>query len=1005
MSPQDEEPAESPPALHHSPPGPSAEPAPERPFRPAGSSPWMLPPFGAPVPEDAAGSEDTRDGDLDGLDDTGEHTWSPNPRTGRRPYGDPPREPEFRHGHPYSRPEPPDPEPRTGRPPYGEQPRPQPSWSWQAEVDEEQPQRPPRRLVTRPDKLVASGPPPTGIRRSPEIQAEPEEIPQPEREPAHRLPYRPPPLAPAPPPPPPPPPPQRIGRPPGGRPARPDVLVSLGPPRGGRHHRRVARAPRRSFALPLLVLVSLIAVAAVGVFVYQWAGTPTATGITLAVGDGQSGDSAFAAPGQPGNGSRQLLTSVASAGSTIVAVGTDTTSAIARPLFIVSDNGGKDWQLGNVIGPPGYEPVPGSPGRVAGGSGRWLAVGTDEPGPEGRGMWTSADGRTWTAVDPVRLSPFLGQDRITDLARTATGFVAVGTTVLPDGTLGAVAWVSPDGQSWSRVDNARIGTSDKIRGIQSVIAKGDQVVALADPGTGTATVILRSDDGGATWLRTATEIPDIRPEPGALAVGKGGFVLVPTGQRFGGDGVPVHCSPDGGQWRACGTIGPLSPQGTGVRGLASSSAGIAAVAESAWEEYVAFRSGDGKKWAKSTDLGHIPGTLRAVTMTGSGLLVAGGDARGPGDVENLAVLMTAEKGKAARAVPLEAVAGLNRLARNTASVLASGGAFVAVGSANGDAGIWTSGNNGANWKAIESEWLGGLGRQALTDVAHGEKGWLAVGSTMADPVITKPLLVTSADGRAWRQGPVIDVPEGHLFLAPRTVAAGSRGYVLAGEDQTASGIVPALWFTPDLKRFNRIAKLPAGGAGVRIHDVAATPSGFIAVGGSGPNERESGVVWVSPDGLSWTAQRRVLPEDASSAGLRHVVAREDRVVAVGTALTDDGSRPFSAVSLDEGETWEYSWMPAEEAAVVLDLTAGERGLVAVGSHGRSSEGDSSVWASADGLAWQRHALVEDGLGGAGAQWLGAVTISGQRVIAIGRSTTGTTDNITIWRSTLTSEDR
>ncbi|GES03085.1 hypothetical protein Acor_51510 [Acrocarpospora corrugata] len=788
------------------------------------------------------------------------------------------------------------------------------------------------------------------------------------------------------------------------------MLVSLGPPRGGRHHRRAVRVPRRvnprsMFTLPLLVLVSLIAVAAVGLFVIRWASAPPATGITLAVGDGQSGDSAFAAPGQPGNGSRQLLTSVASAGSTIVAVGTDTTSAIARPLFIVSDNGGKDWQLGNVIGPPGYEPVPGSPGRVTGGSGRWLAVGTDEPGPEGRGMWTSADGRTWTAVEAVQLSAFQGQDKITDLARTASGFVAVGTTVLPDGSLGAVAWVSPEGRSWARVDNARIGTSDKIRGIQSVIAKGDQVVALANPGSGTATVILRSADGGATWARTATELPDIRPEPGALAVGKDGFVLVPTGQRFSGDGVPVHCSPDGEKWRECGAIGPLSPQGTGVRGLASSSAGIAAVAESEWEQYVVFRSGDGRKWAKSTDLGHIPGTLRAVTMTGAGLLVAGGDARGPGDVENLAVLMTAERGKAARAVPLEAVAGLNRLARNTASVLASGRAAVAVGSANGDAGIWTSGNNGANWKAIESEWLGGLGRQELTDVAHGEQGWLAVGSTMADPVITKPLLVTSGDGKAWRPGPIIEVPDGHLFLAPRTVAAGSAGYVLAGEDQTASGIVPAMWFSPDLKRFNRIGKLPAGGAGVRIHDVAATPGGFVAVGGSGPAERETGVVWLSPDGLTWTAERRVIPEGARSAGLRHVVAREDRIVAVGTALTDEGSRPFSAVSLDEGSTWEYSFLPADEAAVVLDLTAAEGGIVAVGSHGRSSEGDSAVWASGDGLAWQRHALVEDGLGGAGAQWLGAVTISGERVIAIGRSTTGTSDNLTIWRSTLTSADR
>ncbi len=105
-----------------------------------------------------------------------------------------------------------------------------------------------------------------------------------------------------------------------------------------------------------------------------------------------------------------------------------------------------------------------------------------------------------------------------------------------------------------------------IRTVKAVVAKGDKVVALAEPGAGTATVILRSDDGGRSWLRTATALPDIRPETGALAASGDGFVLVPTGQRFPGPGVQVHCSPEGQNWTACGTIGPLSPAGSGVRG-------------------------------------------------------------------------------------------------------------------------------------------------------------------------------------------------------------------------------------------------------------------------------------------------------------------------------------------------------------------------------------------------------------------------------------------------------
>lgn len=851
------------------------------------------------------------------------------------------------------------------------------------------------------DRLVASGPARDhGIRVRPAIPAEPEFVSEPEFGPGRRegdVQARPV-VRKAPP--------ERIGKPPGGRPLRPDVLATLGPPRGGRHGRRGVRTQRRrpKIGLPLLVIVAVITAAAFGLFVVRWATAPATSGIRLAVGDGQSGDSAFQAPGRPGNGSRQVLTSVASSGSTIVAVGTDTTSAIARPLFVVSANDGKDWTLGEVNGPPGYEAAPGSPGRVVGSGGKWLAVSTDPAGPEGRGMWTSADGRSWAAVDPARLGMFLESDRVTDLARTATGFVAVGSTMQADGTAGAVAWTSADGQAWARVETPRIGTPDMIRTVKAVVAKGDKVVALAEPGSGTATVILRSDDGGKTWLRTATALPDIRPETGALAASADGFVLVPTGQRFPGPGVQVHCSPEGQNWTACGTIGPLSPAGSGVRGLAASGAGLAAVVESAWEEYALFTSDDGRDWRKRADLGAIPGTLRGLTITDSGRLVAGGDKRGAGDVENLPVLMTAEKGKAARAVPLESVPGLNRLARNTSGVLAAGGAFVAVGSANGDAGIWTSGNNGANWRAINSQWLGGSGRQALSDVAYGPKGWLAVGSTMADLLVTKPLLVVSSDGKGWRQGPEMSVPEGHFSLAPQTVAAGAKGYVLAGEDQTGTGIGPALWFTDDLKKFSRVGELPAGAAEVRIHDVAATDDGFVAIGGSGRAERENGVVWVSGDGLKWEAKNRVLPDDAQSAGLRHLVARDGKLIATGTALTDDGTRPFSAVSGDGGDSWEFAWLPAEAPAVVLDLTASELGIVAVGAHGTGSEVDSSVWASDDGLVWVRHGLVEDGLGGPGAQWLEAVTISGQRVIAVGRSTTSSTDNITIWRSTLSSGD-
>ncbi|MFC4587460.1 YML083C domain-containing protein [Sphaerisporangium corydalis] len=1010
-----------PPTLHHSPPDPSAPRSSGLPL----DSPWALPPFGAPTPgEEPPVPEEP---EPPRQPSAGRHPYA-------RPYGGEPRH-SAGHASPetFSEPSPAwEPHRDQGAAPAGHQ---DPSEGGGPDPDE--PAWPPRRLVNRPDRLVASGPP-----RKPSRPAEPAHRPP---EPAPRAP-EPAPRSPEPVSRPPEPARERpgirfgpgipaepentaepgdpdeehIGRPPEGRPPRPDILVASGPARPraaarGRHHRDQTapkpqrpprrRGPGRGLLTPIFVVVVLLATAGLGLVIVNWVNSPTSSGLRLAAGDGGSGDQAFVAPpGISGNGSSQVLNAVTSVGSTVVAVGSDTTSPVPRPLFLVSPDGGKSWQLGRVTGPAGYQPA-GSAGRVAGGDGRWLAAGTEAPGASGaaaRGMWTSTDGRAWTAVDPSRLSVFWAGDRITDLARTAGGFVAVGSTTLQDGGNGPVAWVSPDGQSWSRVDTGQIGATDKVRAIRAVVAKGDAVVALADPGKGdTTSVILRSPDGGRTWLRTAAALPGVRPEPGALAVASKGFLLVPTLQKSDAGEVRVYCSQLGDEWRQCGVIGGLGREATGVRGLASSAAGVAAVAESGWERYGVFTSEDGKNWTESNNLGQIPGTLRGLAITDAGTLVAAGDQRA-GGLDNLPVLMTAAKGKGAAPVPLSEISGLTRSARETTSLVAAGDSFVAVGSVKGDAGIWTSAT-GQNWKAVSSPALGGAGRQSLNDVAHGPQGWLAVGSTTADSAFVRPLLATSADGRSWRAAPESPAlgASGRYAVVPRVVAAGPKGYVLAGDDSGPGGVVAALWFSADLRRYSRSApeSLPAGGADVRIQDVVATSGGYLAVGGSGTTGRTSGVVWVSDDGLNWTARKRVIPEGARSASLRRAVLRGDDVVAVGSAQNEKGvEQPFAAVSGDDGVTWEYSWLPADAQADVLDLTSSESGLVAVGSYGPPATGDSAVWTSQDGHDWQRHALTGDGMTGDGAQWLSAIAVIEDRVVALGRSTTYTSDHLTLWRT-------
>ncbi|MEU6742330.1 hypothetical protein [Streptosporangium sandarakinum] len=971
-------PEDFPPTLQHHPPGPSDDGPRGMPL----ASPWMLPPFAAPVPE-----EEPLRARPEGLG--GER---------RRP-----------HTRPYSA-------SRDGA--HGD-PGPGAVSEDRDRDEDAAPRSVPRRAV-RPDVLVASGPsrasrPAERVRPVEPVAEAPAAVEPVAEAPgegeAHAVsdddfePVR------------------RVGRPPGGRPARPDLLVAQGPPGrrgagGGRHHRSspppsavrrsgpTRRRSVRGLVVPAAVVMVLAVAVAGGLALWGWVGDPFGTGLRLVGDESGSGDSVFVArPEAGGTGSSQVLNAVVADGSTVVAVGSDTTSPVPRPLFLVSTDGGSTWRLGRVNGPAGFQGGPTAVGAVAGGDGRWLAAGNDLLGT-GQGLWTSADGYEWTAVDPAGTGAFTAGDKVMELARTSSGFVAVGTAVLPDGTAGAVAWVSPDGRGWSRVDTSKIGAPDKVRGLKAVVAKGDAVVALGDPGQGrSSSVILRSADGGRTWLRTGTELDGVIPEPGTLAASGGGFVLVPAQQRGEKGDVQVYCSSQGDDWNRCGGITGMDSDGAGVRRLTSSPQGVAAIAETGFERYAVYTSKDGHDWARSTDLGEVPGSLRAVAVSGTGTLVVGGDERAA-DVDNRLILITAPKGGRAAPVPLGGIEGLARAERETARVAAGEGGFVAVGTASGDAGIWTS-TDGQGWTAAgPAQALGGPRRQSLADVAQGRHGWLAVGGTMTDASSTEPLLLTSAGGADWRRVPIagpLAPAADHDFLAPHAVAAGPSGYVLAGEDRGPAGSVPVLWFTPDLKRYTRAEKLPAGGSGVRLHDVSATSTGYVAVGGAGTAGHETGVVWVSADGTDWTARKPLLPPGATSAGLRHVVLHGGSVVATGVARTDQGDRPFGAVSADNGTTWRVSWLPAGRAAAVQDLAATDDGVVAVGWDGVPGEGDSAVWTSEDGTTWRRHDLDQGNQSGEGAQWLGAVAVAGGRVVALGRSTTYDADHLTVWRSTLTAE--
>ncbi|NRQ40054.1 hypothetical protein HII36_50760, partial [Nonomuraea sp. NN258] len=787
---------------------------------------------------------------------------------------------------------------------------------------------------------------------------------------------------------------RRVGRPPGGRPTRPDLLVASGPPRpggsSGRHHRGPAPAAvrrsspmrRRNRAVPVVLSLVAALIVAAGVLVWQWA-TPRGPALRVDAGTGRSGDELFTVPAAS-EGAIQRLNDMVAVGKTVVAVGSDITNPTPRPLFLYSADGGKIWKLGQVTGTttPTVQ-------RVVGGAGRWLAIGGES------GLWTSTDGFGWTAV-PMAEPAFRPGDAIADIARTSSGFAAVGRTRGPDGGTGPAAWRSDDGETWERVETRGL----EVLELAAVVARQDTVVAVGRPSQGEGSRVLRSADGGRTWQVTALYLPEATPRIGTLAVLPKQFVLVPTGRRTVSGDVRVYCSPTGAEWAQCGSIVGLSEQSPGIETVISYKSGIAAISQSTLGKYAVLTSPDGRAWNRRVDLENPPGaTLRGFAINDAGTLLAGGD-QAASDVDNQLVLMTApQRGNASR-VRLNEVAGLTRVARETNRVTSHAGRYVAVGSAAGDAGLWTI----KDWKSWKSMSIQGPGRQTLDDVAHGRRGWLAVGSTEASAAVTDPLLVYSDDGESWKEVPVtgdLARDRDQPYLGVHAVAAGQKGYVLAGESKDPSGAsAAALWFTPDLRKFTRAKKLPQGGAGVRVHDVIAIENGYLAVGGSGGGDQEKSVIWFSGDGVNWSARERLDPPDSTASGLRQVVERQGRLVAIGTALSAGSRRAFAAVSDDEGESWKTAWLPAERAASVHDLAAAEQGLVAVGWHGEPGDGDSAVWTSQDGLTWNRTGLTKDRLAGPGMQWLSSVAVSGSEVVALGRSTTYDADHLILWTSSL-----
>ncbi|MCO6007666.1 hypothetical protein NE236_22060 [Actinoallomurus purpureus] len=716
-------------------------------------------------------------------------------------------------------------------------------------------------------------------------------------------------------------------------------------------------------------------------------------------------------PAAKSSGRSHALTAVAAAGGAIVAIGSEQGGVYSRGQFLTSADGGRTWRVARVRAADGGDPPPGEyPQLVAGNTGGWAALGVTSSGVV---SWTSHDSRSWTRAAVA--GAFGPGDKINRLVRTGSGFVAAGTGAVKGGTQ-AIVWTSRDGRAWTRLGPEQLSPQPggTPLSISSVAAYGDTVVA---EGTLRTTVTVtkkvkkkkksvqqtvvreafwRSPDSGHSWAPVT--IPQAQGSSGnivALVGTRSGLFAAREASRTTGSKkhrrttsyAVIFGSADGQTWAPIGQLGVDGYSRLGA--LRGADAGLAALVPVGAGKTAVLTSADGKSWQRAGDV--PPGrNLTDVAPAAAGAVVTG--RLGTGD----AYLSVAGAGD----VNLTAVPDAVHPERTLTGVVSDAGRVIAVGGSSGDAAVWTS-PGGSAW--TRATLPAGTPPRQIVDAVHGAAGWLAVGRAGG-----RALTLMSSDGGSWQF-----VPGGKVFggsgLVPVAAAANGGAYVVVGRQNDTA----AAWYSTDLKNWawsgnaGKGDLVGTGDAPKWMGDVTAGPAGFVAVGGQTRNKTAQPAVWTSPDGKKWALSPAapVLPQGAAAGSLTSVVARGGVLVATGVtgaagvtgppAAGAPGSAAFATVSADGGRTWQPIALPgAGQGAAVTAGTATAHGFVLAGTTGS----DVVLWTSPDGRTWRSSRPHGTGLDGLGTQRITGLTVAGGTLVGVGFTGDATGDVPTLWRT-------
>ncbi len=240
--------------------------------------------------------------------------------------------------------------------------------------------------------------------------------------------------------------------------------------------------------------------------------------------------------------------------------------------------------------------------------------------------WTSADGRTWQ----VRLVPMLGSagvaERMTTVVATRGGFLAGGSVGPELFERHARFWLSADGESWEPVpdDDAALAGAE----VRSIVPLGSGFVAVGVLGSGqrpTGSVAWTSPDG-VRWTRIDAPELLLGRAVALIAAPFGGLVAV--GSDLNEQEALVWLSADGSSWHLI--AGEPSRRYDGkvrMTDIVAVGSDLVAVGNYVGLQYGAgtsWVSSDGIHWRRSRDAPVLEqGEPYAVTTGGPGLISVG----------------------------------------------------------------------------------------------------------------------------------------------------------------------------------------------------------------------------------------------------------------------------------------------------------------------------------------------------------------------------------------------